>query len=166
MIDANVIKGIFDEMLLDRHALTASPGSFLEECLAKSCRIVLDSGGHILQEWRDPVDQDWFENWFTALVSSANVAEIECGLHNALLKELRSKCGFPNRENSWLIRAAATAADEVGTCVLATEDMDFFEPKFKKSSAQRQAHLEGKKRGTVCKLLASHDVKVLALCRC
>jgi hypothetical protein len=165
VIDANVVKAVFETQMGHVRSVSADPAPVVDNLKRDFCRIVIDEGEQILQEWKDCVDPDWFVNWFFELTSGWNVVVIEPRLCNDVLKKLYTECGFPRAENKWLIRTAITEAGATGACALLSEDMDFREPRMKNAKG-RERYIEGTIRGSVTKLLGKHDVRVVSLLQC
>jgi hypothetical protein len=166
VIDANIIMGVYQDSRGKDHDLTDSPTGFIDDLIDNNCRVAVDAGGQIIQEWRDCVDPDWFEFWYFDFVERSHVAKVSVMDCREILKKLYTECGFLCNENAWLVRTAVTEASRNRGCVLATEDVDFFEPSAKANAAHRKRHLEGRVTGRVTKLLKRHGVEVLALCCC
>jgi hypothetical protein len=99
VIDANIVKAVFEVSMGHAVTVSADPAPVMDALKEELCRIVLDEGQQILQEWRDCVDPEWFEDWFYVFVSEWNVAYIVPKLCNEVLKKLRTDCGFPKNEN-------------------------------------------------------------------
>jgi hypothetical protein len=165
VIDANIIKAIYQVAISNSFSTTESPTEIMESMRTHLHRIVLDDGGKIKQEWLNTVgDYEWFAFWYSDLQEFYAVKEIPADNHPALCKKLWTQCGFPKNENIWLVKTSVTEAKSAGACVLLTEDVDFREPS-KKKSADSDKYRRGDKRGCVDKLLGTFDVEVLALCQ-
>ena len=165
VIDANIVKAVFEATMGHPVTVSADPEAAMEILKKNLCRIVLDEGGHIIQEWRDCVEPEWFEDWYFGFVSEWNVASIKPRLCNDVLKKLRIECGFPGGENKWLVHTAITEASINGICALLSEDMDFREPR-RKNAKGREKYLTGVVKGSAAKLLSRHGVKVMSLWDC
>ena len=165
VIDSNIVVAVERADAGLPCEVSDDPNGVLEHIAASGSRVVIDSSGHIVQEWRNCVNGEWFENWFFVLSTTSNLAEIDAIRDQALERRLRVEHGLPGRENIWLVR---TAVAEVGineSCNLLTEDMDFRDPTKKKApAATRAKYLEGSIVGAVAKTLKSADIEVVALC--
>src|SRR4026208_2537780 len=106
IIDAEVVLGVYKEDVLGQdHDLTDSVSAILQG-LQTDDSLYLDEGNHIEQEWRNLVDQDWFEAWLSHLLQNGRVFRIAVKNWNELLKHLERDFGFPlkNSRDKWYIR--------------------------------------------------------------
>jgi hypothetical protein len=161
VIDANVVKGIFQEDVSGTHSLTGSPNELLTRVVAAGMQICLDETQVIEYEWNAVVDPDWFDHWFLSLASRANVAYVEPADCRRTIGRLRSDFGFPRGRDALVVAVAVTSAARDGGSFLLTEDLDFFEPAMKGQKGMRDRLLSGKRVGGVQRYLRkNHDVNV------
>ncbi len=167
VLDANIVKGVFEEDVHGTHDLTDSPGSVLRRIIASGERICIDDGGLMQAEWANCVEREWFENWFLTLASESNltaISPIDC---RHILKRLRIDYGFPQTRDRAVLTVALTDAATQGRSRLLTEDLDFFDPKAKGQAKTRQRLLSGQTSAPVATFLSSkHKVKVQSACLC
>lgn len=161
VIDANIIKGIFQEDVAGSHSLSASPMRMLEIVVRSGTRICLDDRGLLEHEWDAAVDSDWYSNWFVTLASQANLARLGLADCRQTISHLRTSCGFPRSRDHTYVSLSVKSAEQEGKSNLITEDMDFFEPAAKGQSKVREKFLDGRLKGSVQKYLRKkHEVYV------
>ncbi|OWY60120.1 hypothetical protein B7486_70895 [cyanobacterium TDX16] len=124
----------------------------------------LDEGGVVEQEWRGSSDPDWYENWFLSFVSQANVVYLEPLSHSAVIRKLRVEFGFPSSRDKTLVRLAISDSKDEAPVQLLTEDVDLYDPRFKKDPTMRERFMTGKRVGAVQRYLKKvHKVDVVSL---
>jgi hypothetical protein len=165
VIDANLIKGLSIEEKGQTHSLSASPIEFFDLLISTSVPVCMDQQGRVEVEWRQCCDPDWLDNWLVSFASLANLREIPVPPCAALVKRLRIVCGFPNSRDKALIATASAAAIEYGNCLLASEDLDFYEPREKLVGGKRRMkYMDGSLSGSVKRVLKKdHDVLVASV---
>lgn len=161
VIDANVFAGFFIETVIGKeHDLTASPSPIFDE-LGQTIIGFLDEQGHLESEWRRLVEPEWFDAWLAHGFSAGLVMPIPVDSEHALIKSLRSKYGFPESGDVWLIRVAKSVANKDGDSTLVAEDLDFFNPKRKSLKGDtRKKVLEGKNAPVQKFLRKSESIRV------
>lgn len=165
VLDSNIVVAVERSDAGLSWDVSDDPSGIMQHMIESGTRLVIDSGGHILQEWQNCVNGEWFENWFFALSATANLAEIDAVRDHALERKLRVEHGFPQAENIWLVRTAVAESELKDSCCLLTEDMDFRDPRKKKASATtREKYLSGTIVGPVEKALKKVGVQVVSLC--
>lgn len=166
VLDAQIIKGFFDEDVIGiAHSLTESPGLIIDR-LGSSDRANLDDGGQIQEEWKRPVDSEWFDVWYARLLADDAAREISVGTNQQLRSQLRN-LGFPVRgpagRDLWYVRTANAVADELGSsaagrnplAMIVSEDLHFYSPAEKataRGDARTKILLSG--AGPVARLLS------------
>ncbi len=167
VLDANIVKGVFEEDVHGTHDLTDSPVSVLRRIIASGERICIDDGDVMQAEWANCVEREWFENWFVTLASESNLATITPIDCRHILKRLRIDYGFPQTRDRTVLMVALTDAATEGRSRLVTEDLDFFDPKAKAQARIRQRVLSGQTAAPLAAFLKSkHKVQVQSACLC
>lgn len=158
VLDAQVVKGYFEESVLGIESdLTGSPVELVES-LRPDCRAYVDSGGIIEHEYDNLVDSEWFQAWYAERLIGDELVPIETATCHGEMRKLR-KCGFPNSRDRWYVRTALAVVQKDNMCVLVTEDLDFYDPAIKGRAGRRKAVLL-KRKGPVAKYLRSCAVEV------
>ncbi|RLC00681.1 MAG: hypothetical protein DRI57_31995 [Deltaproteobacteria bacterium] len=136
IIDANIINGYFQETVLELDSqLTANPSPIFDR-LGDDHALFLDDGGHIEHEWGEVVEREWFEAWYADILKDGKAQLIRARTYPEIRKRLRN-LGFPDKGGDiWYVRIAKTVSERYGNSNLITEDMDFFDPKKKRSQAR------------------------------
>ena len=163
VIDANVVKGHFQEAYLGiPHGLSASTLP-LFGCLGHSCRANMDHKGIIAHEWRQTVSPEWFDAWYATLLIEDKVRVVTAVPCQVLLKRLRV-AGFPQSRDAWYVRTAAAVAARGGKAVIVSEDLHFFNPAAKGCGSAERGHVLRQGVGPVRSLLLREGIQVVALC--
>lgn len=161
VLDANIIKGIFEEELHGVHTLSGSPLDLLRRIQGSGIRLCIDDKAIMESEWVSCVDPDWFENWFLSLTSHTNVVAIRPARCLQTLKRLRVEFGFPRSRDCTVLAVAITDAEQEGTSRLLSEDVDFFDPRAKAQAKVRAKLMDGRAVGAVARYLRkTHAVHV------
>lgn len=161
VIDANVVKGYFEEIHQHPLELTAKPSPLFQR-LGSEDRAYLDEGGHIKQEWRNLVEPEWFDRWYTDLLRSDGIQLIPVQNWPGLRKKLEGK-GFPRGKDFWYLRTAKAVLDLVDQVVFVTEDIDFYSPKDKKSDSKYRQQILLSGNGSIAKYL-NHKETIHIVC--
>lgn len=170
VIDAQLVKGFFSESVhkldvVGPDGLTGSPSVILSK-LGTKHTCYLDDEGHIQHEWRSLVDGEWFDSWFADLLISGAAQKLPSPVNTQIETQLRNK-GFPQTRDKRYVRVAAEVirAKLSTKSYIVSEDLDFFDPKKKKSakSVTRRKILAAA-TGPVRKVLKKHNILAVALC--
>lgn len=166
VIDANVLKGYFHEIVLGKpHGLSAQP-SRIFQLLGGVVVAFLDDEGHIEHEWEAQVGREWLRAWLIERIDEDAIRPIHAADARDLVSALK-KLGFPGKGDTWYVRVAL-AAGELGKVesVIVTEDVDFIDPKKKKCPARERQRLLRKCRGPVADLLMRKRVLIASVAKC
>jgi len=112
VIDANIFEGYYQENVLGIKVtgLTASPLEIFSN-LGDQDFIYFDEGGHILQEWKNLVEPEWFDAWYPKLLAEGGAYEIPTETCYLLRRTLWG-LGFPRGKDFWHIRTALSILSE------------------------------------------------------
>ena len=136
VVDANIIKSYYDETVIGiAHSLTESARHILDDEY-RVYEIFTDEGVNIEHEWRSPVDENWFKEWYYSKLISGQIKIITvCNCPTLCLSLYRM--GFPKgKRDIWYIRTAKASLKHQGKGFIVSEDIDFFNPKQKKKLRQ------------------------------
>ncbi|MGP2543323.1 hypothetical protein [Yersinia sp. 2541 StPb PI] len=161
VIDANVFKGFYQEEVLGMEvAQLEITASVLEVFRNDKFKIYVDDTVHIENEWRNVVDSEWFNAWYSDQIESLLINEITVNNHNDIIKSL-SKIGFPVGGDKWYVRTAKSV-QEMGTpTILLTEDIDFYDPTKKTAKGAARLKILKSKSSPVRKYLRKNvDIEV------
>jgi hypothetical protein len=149
VVDAHIVKGYFEESVLDTQTTLSASPSLLVDRLGTEDRAFLDDSGHIAQEWRDLVQPEWFDAWYAELLLRGAATEIPTTTRPRLRKKL-VQLGFPqDSQDIWYIRTASAVAGRWGAAVIVTEDMHFYSPKETGCTATRRLKILRSGSGSV-----------------
>lgn len=163
VIDANILKGYFEETQIGSSPeLTHSPQALFQR-LGKGDTGYLDEGGQIQHEWRNVVDPEWFDKWYRDLLRQDGLSLIPVKPYPALRSSL-GKLGFPNKgRDIWYVRTAKAVYEAFDSVVLVSEDLDFYNPKEKKGDHQRRLKILLAGNGPVVKHLRKEKIDVVCV---
>lgn len=137
IIDANVFKGYFQLTVGSEHDLCGCPKILIDSATASN-PIYHDIDGIITSEWQAVVDREWFEPWLADQLEAGTIAYIIKKIDLSFERKLISH-GFPRTRDLIYVRVGLSAVESTGlACSLFTEDIDFYDPKKKKASHQKQ----------------------------
>lgn len=142
-VDANFLKFFYEQSLKDE------AGDFVtafEKILARG-NLAIDDKGKAMQEYDDcmkpPAVGAGLKEYVTSLMEAGKVAVVP--LNNVCDKPLRL-LGVPRKDIKWVAISCSAGAD-----ILATEDIDLFEPSEKGCSGERARKIKTGGKGKVCK---------------
>jgi len=139
IIDANVIKGFFQEDVLGLPSgLTESPAVIFAS-LSNELRIFVDSIAIMENEWRNVVEREWFDGWYSSMLTSDKIQIIKPKINPYFAKKLYL-LGFPKNRDIWYVRTAEAVSIMNNICILVSEDIHFYDPK--KGSTSGKARLK------------------------
>jgi len=136
VIDAQILKGFFQEVVLNiGHGLSASPALLFNSGF-RVHPIHVDDKGNFKHEWRAVVQPEWFDAWYADQIRDGVIREVAAPSDQQLKKQL-SNIGFPvTGRDIWYARVCCHVAQTVGLCIFISEDLDFYEPKAKRSGSK------------------------------
>ena len=159
IVDANVFKGFFDSTMGNSHALSGCPVQLMSKCSADN-PIYHDYGKIIETEWQQVVDRDWFEPWLASQLMTGAISYVETIRDRELEKKL-TNAGFPHGRDIVYARVGLGVVAVKGkSCMLFTEDLDFYDPKKKNCPTKTRAKLLATAAGPICKILKKKDIHV------
>lgn len=159
MVDANVFKGFFESMMGNQHSLSGCPMQLMSRCSSAN-PIYHDTGKIIENEWQQVVDREWFEPWLASQLMEGSISYIEPVIDIGLEKRLKN-AGFPSGRDIVYARVGIGIVELKGkSCILFTEDLDFYDPTKKSCPAKTRAKLLAAASGPVCKILKKEDIHV------
>lgn len=166
VIDANIIAGIYKSVVLEIDSDIIGDASIIHErldCKGGSCMskdvVYLDEGGHIENEWRKLAKSEWFDIWLGDLFISGAAENITVGTCKDLVKSIRT-LGFPTSKDSWYVRTAYTAILHDEPIHLITQDIDFYDPSLKSTTAKNRERTIKNSLGPVSRSLKKNKVYV------
>ena len=166
VIDAQVLCAFFKEnVLCIPGGLTAEVSGIFQE-VGRRYFLFLDNKGNIEYEWRQLVEQEWFNAWYGNMLIAGHIQLIPAKPQPALEKRLM-QIGFPKKgRDKWYVRTCKTVAHNNGQSHLLTEDLDFYHPREKanRNRLRRLAILEHL-RGPVLRELKRVNIHVRSACR-
>lgn len=169
VIDAEIIKGYFEETVLQiETSLTSSVGGIFAR-LGEQDTAYLDDGGQIEHEWRNLVSPEWFDAWYAQQLNEGHAVPVPISDScNLLRRKLEQDCGFPRRSRDfWYIKTAKTVTDKRSKAVIATEDLDFFDPTEKESASKTREKILRSSTGPVVRILARELILIKSVvCYC
>jgi hypothetical protein len=157
VIDANVFEGYYKEEILGLadNQLTGSAKDIFNRLGIEDITF-FDNKGNIKDEWRRLSDPEWFESWYPSLLMNESAYEIEVESCSELKKQL-SKFGFPNSKDFWYIKTAKSVTKKVKKVFIITEDLDFYNPKMKKTCRKTRNHILTNKCDPVARYLQKKE---------
>jgi hypothetical protein len=165
IIDAQIVKAYYEEMVIGSpHNLTESPVLVFER-LCNQLRVNLDESGQIENEWRAPVDPEWFEAWLATLLTSGEARLVPTEACGQLRTQLRN-LGFPTTGRAgrdfWYIRTAVGVIGLIDPLphgrdplvYIISEDLHFHSPgEYGTASSDRRAHILTSGNGPIVQFL-------------
>ncbi len=167
IVDANVFKSYYDVLIKNiTSSLTACPTKIFENLGTTDAYVMyLDTTGIIKQEWSNLVDYQWFNIWYADKLILAHFELVEPCKDNGLETKLTAD-GFPRKGRDWTyIRVTRQVANQQ-QCILATEDIDFYEPSQKGCPAKTRRKILLSSSGKVAKTLKNHAINVKCVASC
>lgn len=148
IIDANVFAGYYRHVIGKAcDPLTDCP-SVLFGKLGVDYFGFLDDGFLIQSEWQKQADHEWFDAWLSAQLTSGALQYVSQKRDAGVEKQLEKR-GFPKAGDIKYIWTALGIAQISGDCILASEDLDFYDPKKKSGSSKTRASIIRNHRGAV-----------------
>jgi hypothetical protein len=138
-LDANVLNGYRIHLANGASELTADPSRLLLTPEGESDPFLfIDAQGHIQNDCCGSCGTNWVEALIGNLLIEDKLARVNTVTNRPLERSLRD-LGMPQTRDKWYIRACLGAKqhfskDEVQ---LITEDLDFYDPRRKKSAGSR-----------------------------
>lgn len=160
VIDANIFHAFFfEQMKGQQHPERTAAVTPIFDSLGTSVIAFFDEGKQIEQEWREVSKhgEEWFDNWLAESFSTGKIFEVEHS-KDAQIARRYGKLGFPRGRDIWYVRTAhglTAICQRTRPCLIA-EDIDFYDPKLKKSTNKIDIFLAGK--GAVAELLRQDGI--------
>lgn len=171
VIDANTVAAFFKEAVL---GIAVGPNNDVTATviplfgrLGMIDICFLDDGKLIEEEWRAPVQNEWFDPWFARLLIDGKAQLIPTATCPALERRLDDS-GFSRRRNRdiWYVRVCIAVLNQFRLdCIpLITEDIDFFDPTQKGCAHKVRTRILRDGSGPVRRLLRRENIHVTAIC--
>jgi hypothetical protein len=156
VMDAQLLAGYFREAEKGEQPSYSGSVVQLVRRFGKCDLAFVDEGGIIEQEYRDLVDPEWFDAWFSLRLEVGDFVILPAPGCPDLIKQLSTKFGFPagSKDRHYIALACAIVGDGDEGATIVSEDLDFYDPKAKQGSAKRRAKLLADETGPVKKFLA------------
>lgn len=165
VVDANVVAAFFREDVRGEVPPLSAPAAPVFAILGAEAVAYLDNGGHIEQEWRGPVDEEWFDVWLARLLTEG-AAQHTTALNDGTLRQALRAADFPVRSRDiWYVRTAHAITCSNAPATIITEDAHFIDPSAKRSPVRRARAIRSCS-GPVAHLLSRNGIRVATLCRC
>lgn len=159
VIDANIFKSYYEALINGTATvLTSCPKKIFDNLGVDHDYVgYLDEGGIIKHEWENLVDRQWFDAWFGDMLVLAHLELVTPYRDNGLESKLYS-IGFPHGRDMIYVRVSRQVVNQRNRCTFITEDLDFFDPTQKQSSAKTRQKILLSSFGSVNKVLRKHGV--------
>ncbi|WP_285675054.1 hypothetical protein [Paralimibaculum aggregatum] len=153
VIDTNVLKYFFDEMLSDKE----DKFSIAVRAVMSKGAVAIDDEGQARQEYLDCCKPSSvglsLDDWVVLQLNNGAFRVFQ--MDKSARNELR-KLGLPNKDHKWVFIAKGSSAD-----LIVSEDIDLFDPKSKKSTEKVKAKIKRNSSGPVAKYLKKkHGITV------
>lgn len=160
VVDANVMKGYFDESVIEiPHTLSASALHLFDSTI----KIALDDQDQISSEWKAVVDREWLDQWLAEKIRDGKILIIEPESINQIQQELFN-LGFPRSRDIWYIKTAKGLLKLTDEPIIISEDIDFYDPT-KKGQATGAARFKlMKKRSAPVRKAINKRVTIDVMC--
>jgi hypothetical protein len=163
VIDAQMFAAFFQEEVLaipvEQTQRTASVQPIFTRLGYEDC-CHFDDGALIEHEWKQLVEVEWFVKWFSEQLRTGGILQIPVDTCQPLRRKLK-QLGFPNSSKDFVyVRTAKKVVDDQGACLLATEDIDFYDPSKKKTASKHRDRLLKERGGPVAKQLRKEKITV------
>jgi len=145
----------FSQSLIRRQATEARA---VIELIGGTHGFAIDEKGRIQHQWLETCDQVFFGPWFVDALKSGKIRVVAAHLEANHKKKLRIDCGMPSAR--FEMEYVAVANRVLPPKYIVTDDIDFWEPRAKKSTEQRKQAIKTKRTGCVCEYLAALDIRI------
>lgn len=143
VVDANFVKYFFEQLVQGR----TDEFVFGVNSLLERGAIALDEGGKAQQEYenccRPPAVGLGLKDWIADQLTRGKLVVVKP--EQSLTKAL-NRLGLPKDDHKWICIAVGAGAN-----IIATEDIDLFDPTEKESSAKRKSKIKANRSGCVAK---------------
>jgi hypothetical protein len=147
VVDANVMSQFTQSLIREEN----TPARFLIESIEATIGFAIDKRGQIQQQWRNTCGHRLFGEWLIGGLKKGTVRMVDASLDLAHRKKLCIDKGFPNGGYELTYVAVAAKAPPHH---IVTDDIDFWEPKYKKAEERTKTAAKECRSGTVCKYLS------------
>lgn len=171
IFDANVVSAYFYEDIKQAQdpTKTGSPMKIFSQ-LGIDLVTYVDNEDHIMLEWKNVVDPEWFNIWYTDLMINGKLHEHSISLSKNTLTKIKSellKLGFPlqGSKDFWYIKLLLSIKSQSYNTFIhfITEDIDFYDPTKKSLSGSSRTSFIENKKGKVLKLLKNEKIDIFCL---
>src|SRR6266851_9676626 len=95
VVDAQILGWYYKADVLGLETPCTGDAAILFSGLGDNDFAFLDEGGIVEGEWREQAASEWFDIWLADRMAAGDIAEIAVDTCQALIRSLRTKCGFP-----------------------------------------------------------------------
>lgn len=166
VIDAHLIREFYREVKQGQSSATA-PITPIIESLSQDRPAYLDDNGMIKHKWRTHTGNEWFWGWYPRALQEDKIQFVAACPRSSVRIRLQRDCGFPVQSRKmWYLRTSEAVADELGDCVLLTEDLHFYDPTEVGCGNSRKERILANRAGCVVGVLVDIDVAVHCAASC
>lgn len=146
VVDANVMNQFTQALINDLN----NDVRFLISSIRGTHGFAVDDRGQIEQQWRNTCGHRLFGEWLVQGLKEGVVRMVTARIDEGQRKKLRIDLGFPTGgyEGTYVAVAAAAIPHYI-----VTDDIDFWEPKYKKADEKKKAETKADRSGGVYKFL-------------
>jgi hypothetical protein len=148
-IDAHVMKRFHGDMLAQEQSLSA----LLVEQVIEKIGLAIDYGGKIQHEWFTQCPTLLFREWFIQNIKLGRIRTFKAAIDDKHKRALFIDLGFPRRGYDIVYVGVANVTEKR---YIVTDDIDFFDPKHKKSGHEKKEKIKKERNCAVCAYLRKH----------
>lgn len=145
VVDANVMAGFTKNRISE----TTSDDSAIVDLIVASSSFAIDDAGKMQNQWFETCGHTYFGEWFIQQVKDGVVKSVSAKLQESHKKKLTIECGMPQKSELFYVAVAAATQKRY----IVTRDIDFWEPKHKKSDSGTREKIQLERKGCVCRYL-------------
>ena len=145
-VDAQIMSRFGQDMLASDQSLSG----LLVERLVASHGLVIDYGGKIEHEWFTQCTHPLFREWYIQNLKLGHIRVVKGLIADEHKRALQTRLGFPKRGYDIVY---VKVANDTQKKYIVTDDLDFFDPKHKKSSHDTRERIKKQRDCGVCAYL-------------
>jgi len=146
VVDANVMSEFTQALIRDE----ATAARSLIDSIRVTHGFAIDKKGQIEQQWRNTCGNQYFGEWLVQALKDGAVRMVDTTPDAARRKKLHTEYGFPRAGYEFTYVAVAVSAPPH---YIVTDDIDFWEPKYKTAPAATKTATKQGRKGAVYKYL-------------
>ena len=155
VIDANIINR-FQEDYVKEGKIFITVDTILHNVGLAICDI-------IEHEWRKHFSHQYMEEWLTDEIKKGRIRYVKPNMNPDAIKKIRTRFGLNNSRDLTYIKCA----NSTSTKYILTEDIDFYDPKKKRTNPTERKKVMNQRKGVLCKYLKHvHKITVGMLQHC